>query len=137
MVEFYFFFFFYAGHLLRIRLIYERTLKRVTIESLNLYLIKKKKWEYYIYSFYIISRNEMGGEKKATAAAAGKRLIFWNIYIYKRCNVTRVCSEPALPASLDFSLPRTLVIILYCWPGLFHLKFSEEIEPRDWINCTR
>jgi hypothetical protein len=61
----------------------------------------------------------MGGEKKATAAAAGKRLIFRNIYIYKRCNVTRVCSEPALPASLDFSLPRTLVIILYCWPGLF------------------
>jgi hypothetical protein len=37
-----FLFFFYAGHLLRIRLIYERTLKRVTIESLNLYLIKKK-----------------------------------------------------------------------------------------------
>lgn len=45
----------------------------------------------------------MRGEKKATAAAAGKRLIFWNIYIYKRCNVTRVCSEPALPLFRFFS----------------------------------
>lgn len=43
MVEFYFFFFSTpAIFLLRIRLIYERTLKRVTIESLNLYLIKQK-----------------------------------------------------------------------------------------------
>jgi hypothetical protein len=55
----------------------------------------------------------MGGEKKATAAAAGKRLIFWNIYIYKRCNVTRVCSEPALPASLDFSLFHGLSLLYY------------------------